>query len=254
MASLRRRYQTNVERRDDNAPVAAAPQPSAASPPPATEHPAPPAIEQERPEEVAAQRGIREHLADMENAERAVREPVQPPRAPEPPKDRVGEIIDQCQLGETAKAWLRNHPEFVTDQGRNQQIVYLHDIAKRKCGGGEYTPDYFRVMDDLLGFSPAGNGKHLPPSEPVTPPYNGASRSQPPSPSPRPPAPRPGYTQPPAAPPTRQGYSLQTGRQTEPLRATDLDREYARIAGVSVEDYMEGKRRMEAEKKAGLHQ
>jgi len=246
MASLRRRYQTSV----DSAPVAAAPQPSAASPPPATEHPAPPTldVEEKRPEEVAAQRGIREHLADMENAERAVREPVQAPRA-EPPKDRVGEIIDQCELGDAAKAWLRNHPEFVTDPGRNQQIVYLHDIAKRKCGGGEYTPDYFRVMDDLLGFETAGNGKHLPPSEPVKPPYNGASRSQPPA------APRPAYVQqPPAAPPTRQGVSLQTGRRVEPLRPSEQDRYWAGVSGIKIEEYMEGKRRMEAEKKAGLHQ
>ena len=43
------------------------------------------------------------------------------------------------------------------------------------------------------------------------------------------------------------------GQHQRSLRATELDREYARIAGVSLEDYMAGKRRMAEEKKAGLH-
>jgi hypothetical protein len=37
------------------------------------------------------------------------------------------------------------------------------------------------------------------------------------------------------------------------MRATELDRHYAQIAGISIEEYMAGKRRMIEEKKAGLH-
>jgi hypothetical protein len=38
------------------------------------------------------------------------------------------------------------------------------------------------------------------------------------------------------------------------MKPTPLDYEGARIAGVDVQTYMEGKRRMIEEKKAGLHQ
>jgi len=37
------------------------------------------------------------------------------------------------------------------------------------------------------------------------------------------------------------------------MRPTALDHEGARIAGIDIQTYMEGKRRFEAEKKAGLH-
>jgi hypothetical protein len=191
----------------------------------------------------------------MESAEQHARQPVEQPRAAEPPRQpaTIEEIIDQCPLGEHAKAWLHNHKEYVTDPVRNQQLVLLHDIAKRKSGA-EYTPRYFQVMDDLLGFEPAGNGRHLPPNEPASPPYNGAPPPRAPMPTPRQPAPQRFASQPPAAPPTRENTNMRTGRpQSDSLRATELDRHYAQIAGISIEEYMAGKRRMIEEKKAGLH-
>jgi hypothetical protein len=107
-------------------------------------------------------------------------------------------------------------------------------------------------METLLGLTPGANGKHLPPSESTSPPYNGA----PPRPQPRP-APQQRFTsQPPAAPPTRREVpSMRTGRPpSESLRPTPLDYEGARIAGIDIETYMRGKARFESEKKAGLHQ
>jgi hypothetical protein len=233
MASLRKKYQPHVEgpdHRDDDAPVTTAPT-TAAAPPPAVDHPEPPPVlEEQPPEETAARNAIQSRLAEMQQAEHLAHQPVQAPRAPEPPRQpkTIEDIIDQCELGEHAKAWLRNHPEFVTDRGRNQQIVYLHDIAKRKSGG-EYTPRYFQVMDDLLGFEPAGNGRHLLPNEPASPPYNGAARPQAPMPAPRQPAHQRFASQPPAAPPTREVPSMRTGRplnHSPPL--TELERDIAR--------------------------
>jgi len=207
--------------------------------PPAKDEPAP-AIEQERPEEAAAKSAIQERLAEIESAEQHVQERVDQPRAAESQSP-------DPQMPAAVKRWLAAHPEY---QNPSDQVAQAEiNLAAQKCirdGKTWDQPDFIANLERHLGI---GNGKDLPPSEPVKAPYNG--RSQSPSPA----APRPAYVQqPPAAPPTRQGYSLQTGRRVEPLRPSDLDREGARIAGISVEDYMIGKRRMEEEKKAGLHQ
>src|SRR5262249_20169794 len=238
MASLRKRYTSH-----DDAPVTSAPRPSAAAPPPAVEHPEPPKLEQERPEEVAARNAMKARLAELENAEALAREPVDARRAPEPQQ--------QPQMHPRIQKWLERDPRLQSDLERIAEANYLHHKATRETDGqGEDA--YYNRMEQLL-FAPASNGKHLPPAEPQPAPYNGAPRTQAPRPST--PAPRTFSQQPPAAPPTRQGYSVTTGRPTSsPLRPTEADYEGARIAGIDIQTYMEGKRRFLAEQAAGMHQ
>jgi len=210
MASLRKKYQpVESSHRDDDAPVAASPRPTAAAPPPAVEeHPEPPKLEERPPEEIAARAAIQSRLAEMQEA----REPVEQPHAAEPlPRQQTPEeFIDHLDVPETTKKWLKKHPEVITDSALGQEVRALHNTARRRAGGEEFSENYFRAMDNLLGFESAENARHLPPSEPVRPPYNGAPpRAQPP----RQPSPGPRVsTQPPAAPPTREAFSMSTGR------------------------------------------
>jgi hypothetical protein len=241
MASLRKKYQQHVEssHRDDDEPVAASPRPSAAAPPPAVEeHPEPPKLEEERPEEAAAKSAIKERLREMQEAEQHAREPVEQPRAepPQPASQTAEEQFEQAisRFPERIRQWCRKDPRLLHDPERIAQAQYSHHRAARECGS-EGTTEYYDRMEALLGLTPRAQS--------VAPP--------------RPQAPRPApqfTSQPPAAPPSRQQFSMATGRsQSDSIRPTALDHEGARIAGVDIETYMEGKYRFLAEKKAGLH-
>jgi hypothetical protein len=248
MASLRKKYQQHVEsdHRDDDEPVAASPRPSAAAPPPAVEHPEPPALEERPPEEVAAKNAIQERLREMTEAEARAREPVEQPRAAEPQQPASQTAEEQFEQAISRfppriQQWCRKDPRLLHDPERIAQAQYSHHRAARECGA-EGTDAYYDRMEALLGLTPRANG--TPPPQSVAPPR---------APTPRP---APQFTgQPPPAPPTRQNFSMTTGKsQSDSMRPTELDRHYAQVAGIPVEEYMEGKRRMLEEKKAGLHQ
>ena len=143
MASLRKKYQQHVEssHRDDDEPIAAYPRPSAATPPPAVEHPEPPALEERPPEEVAAKNAIQERLREMQEAEQQAREPVEQPHAAEPPprQQTPEEFINHLDVPETTKKWLKRHPEVVTDSALSQEVRALHNTARRRAGGEEFS-------------------------------------------------------------------------------------------------------------------
>jgi len=63
----------------------------------------------------------------------------------------VEEIISNAPLPERAKAWLRDHPEYITDPERNARLQEMHHVAKYHAGE-EYTDSYFDKMEALLGL------------------------------------------------------------------------------------------------------
>jgi hypothetical protein len=142
------------------------------------------------------------------------------------------DAIAESGLPDSAKAWLRQHPEYVSDPLKNQEIGALHRVAVRQAGS-EWTNDYFEKMETLLGLrqetNGSGNGQH----------YQSAPAQRQSAPQQRAPV-RPQYSgMPPAAPPSRESLSLSTGRKTdEPMRPTAADVEGAQISGVSLEEYM----------------
>src|SRR5262249_50318922 len=150
LASLRRKYQTHVELpRHDDAPVGAAARPSAAAPPPVTEHAAPPEdLKQEAPEKVAAQEAIRSRLAEMENAERGVAHPVEPPRAPEPRQQ------PQPEMPASVRKWLSEHPQYMNPKDEIAQAEI--NLAAQKCIRDGLTwndDDFLPSMERHLGIA-----------------------------------------------------------------------------------------------------
>lgn len=134
-----------------------------AAEPPAVEAPKPAEQpETQSPAAAAATSAIQARLAEMQNAERLVREAQQPhavePPA-EPPQIDAEELIAAANIPNRAKSWLRQHPEYVTDRVKNGEIMALHNVAVRQASGEEFTDTYFQKMEDLLGIAPATNGQ-----------------------------------------------------------------------------------------------
>ncbi len=131
-------------------------------------------------------------------------QPVQQPQQQQPSAEQV---IANSGLPDRAKTWLRQHPEYITDQGKNATIIALHDTAKRQAGT-EWTDGYFEKMEELLGINAAprpsgsGNGAH-PPAEVRT-----AQVS---------------------APVAREAPSMTTGRSPQPTKVT-LDADQRGVA------------------------
>src|SRR5262245_17632975 len=95
----------------------------------------------------------------MDNqAETWKRQQQQPRRQQQPqPQQRqltIEEIITNSALPDRGKSWLRQHPEYITDQAKGAEINSLHRVAVRQAGS-EWTDAYFERMEDLLGLKPA---------------------------------------------------------------------------------------------------
>jgi len=255
MASLRKRY--SPENGKDG-PTAAMPQESAAQPPPVADDKDVPTepmrIEEPGPVKEAERKAIgdelKRRLSEVENAEKLVRQQQAQPREAEPQPQQpitAEQIIAGSGLPERAKNWLRQHPEFILDAAKNNTIIALHDVAKRQSGE-EWTDRYFERMEDLLGLTPRPEQVRPAANQPIQPRYVEAAPARTPVPQQARPA------APVSAPPTRDAPSMTTGRSpSEPLRLTAEEQQLARTLGLSDSQYMEGKKRMMAEKAAGMH-
>jgi hypothetical protein len=184
-------------------------------------------------------------LQEMENAETLRNEAASPQQqqpAIEEPQQRAlptaEQIIEGSGLPELAKVWLRQHPEYVSDPVKNQQLRKMHNVAEWQSGQ-EYTAAYFDRMDILLGlkqeFQPAqSNGNATSQRAPQTAPARSRTAA------------------PYSAPISREAPSMKTGRPIE--RQPQLTREELEIAagsGISAEEYAKQKAKWEQMKRAG---
>jgi hypothetical protein len=242
MASLRKKYapQLGNPTRDDEPPVTSPPEVSGARlpEPVADAKPLPEEIKSASPADEAGKAAIQQRLEEMENAQR-LNQP-QPewhePAAAEPRQPTVEQIISISGLPERAKDWLRQHPDYVTDQAKNIKLQKMHHVAEYHAGS-EYTDEYFNKMDELLGFKqPAPQPTRQQPSQQPAPArqqraYSGAPIS---------------------APPSREVPSYSTGRSPRyraPLTKDEL--EIATASGQTPEQYQAQKERMLRMKQAG---
>lgn len=258
MASVRKKYRTE-NGADKDTPVATAPQAAQSSPPVATETPTPaetpkpaePTTERD-PVEQAGQNALRNRLREMENAERSVRETppqreesfAQEPQQQQPQQRPVTmeQIIADAPIPERAKAWLRQHPDYMTDPVKNARITKMHHVAEYQAGGTAYSEDYFQRLEELLGIRAKPNGNGIPkpaaqrPSAPSPQRQSGSSPQV-------------------SAPPTRQAPSMTTGRPAgQPMQLTHEEHQLARALKLSPEEYAENKQKMIALKNVGVIQ
>jgi len=247
MASLRKKYSTHIDAgpRQDEPPVTAPPEVTAAELPPAVEtKPVEPMVESS-PAEEAGKNRLREELRKMENAEVLQRQqqPPQQPQQPQEPIDPVEFVLANSGLPERAKAWLREHPEYLLDPEKNAELQFHHFKARKEAE--DFSDGYYGVLERHLGLS---NGHAE--TKPTPQPTNHAPRPAAPQRQPAP-AVRPSAV-PVSAPPTRQAPSMATGRAPNyraPLTRDEL--EIAAASGQTPEQYQQQKERMLRMKAAG---
>jgi hypothetical protein len=168
------------------------------------------------------------HETPRQPEERFAREPQQQPQQR---PVTMEQIIADAPIPERAKAWLRQHPEYMTDKTKNDFIGKMHHVAEYQAGGVAYTDAYFERLEDLLGIraKPNGNGQHVP--SPQRQPA--LSRQQAPA-SPQV-----------SAPPARQAPSMTTGRPAgQPTQLTNEERTLARSLGLSDSEYAANKAKL----------
>lgn len=149
------------------------------------------------------------NLANLESGKSALEEEVKrqqeltkqlAERKPAPP-----DPIERSGLPERAKAWLREHPEYISDTRKNARLNYLHHEAVEGQGLTAYSDPYFDWIE----------GQLTPRQEERREQQRGAVVS---------------------APVSRE---VPTGGSQRPgdVRLTAAQREAAKIAGVSEKDY-----------------
>ncbi len=60
--------------------------------------------------------------------------------------------IDAMQLPDSAKTWLRSHPEMISDPAKNRQITAAHQYLTEIKGLSAFSQPYFDALDLELGF------------------------------------------------------------------------------------------------------
>jgi hypothetical protein len=231
--SLRKRYPGRIEEsRNDGPAVASTPQAAARLPEPAENTPRPTQQSETElsPVEHAAQdavkKQIRDLLAETSQHEDINRQPV----AIEPQDGSVEQTIANSGLPPRAQAWLRAHPDYITDAAKNERMQKMHYVAEHQAGGQAFTDAYFRELEGLLGFVPAASRSAA------------LVRQQ-----------RVGA--PVSAPPSRDSFSLSTGRPVGgPMRLTAEEASFARSLGLTEQQYADNKRKMHQLKASGVIQ
>ena len=150
------------------------------------------------------------------------------------------------------KTWLDAHPQYMdTNDVVAQAEIHLATVKTLRDGKSWHSPDFLSTLEHHLAFrEPQTRPEQVRPAanQPIQPRYVEAAPARTPVPQQARPA------APVSAPPTRDAPSMTTGRSpSEPLRLTAEEQQLARTLGLSDSQYMEGKKRMMAEKAAGLH-
>jgi hypothetical protein len=247
MTSLRKQYQNLVVDNSDKpvttAPVQAAKLPDPVEPKPVEEiKPTEPS-----PVEEAAQSAIKQRVLEAERAAELAKQ--QPPHSqfaaePEPqvpqmdPREQFEDAIQH--LPARVQGWYRSHPEFLIDPEHAAKMTYIYHAAAREVGEAD-TDAHLDRMEGMLGLrhaAPQPEPALLPerPAQPRAAPVRqqGALVS---------------------APPTRDSYSMSTGRpQGGPTQLSGEERQLAKTLGLTDEQYRKGKERMLREKAGGFHQ
>lgn len=155
--------------------------------------------------------------AGKESLERDVRDrKAAEPTRPEPRSVDTGDAIDKLNMPQTAKNWLRKHPEYLYDNRKNAKIQSLHwDVVDE--GHEPFSDDYYVVLEEKLGMrEPQMVIQEEELDDEPAPPVRRSAVS---------------------APPSRQTPSSTGRRDDGRVTLTPAQKEAAKISGVSEKDY-----------------
>jgi hypothetical protein len=180
-------------------------------------------------------RTLRDGKQDLERQfQQRQRAPQQQQPPPQPPQ-HIDEVIARMPgLMPTEQEWLRRHPDAVFDQLQLQQLQAAFSATqKRNLLRG--SPEYFRFIDDRLGYEsdePEYDEVDDMPNEPTR-------------------VDRPVV----AAPPSRSapGVSSREARSNSQVTLSPVEREHAKISGITEREYAQNKQRLVEMKRRGYY-
>jgi len=186
------------------------------------------AVEQDIDAQVAAQMRLTEANTNKVNLtngkaalERAIQtekerlETQQRQQAQQPqPQQQQGDGLDNTNLPQTAKNWLRAHPEYMSDPRKNAKIQSLHwDVVDE--GHQPFSDDYYASLEQHLGLRSKPRQDDADDEQEEVQPTRRSVVS---------------------APVSREAPSS-TGRPAGQVRLTALQREAAKMAGITETEY-----------------
>lgn len=178
-------------------------------------------VEQDIDAQIAAQERLAEAKANKVNLtngksalERAIAAEQERIKVQQQNPQPQGDALDRTSLPQTAKNWLRAHPDYMTDPRKNAKIQSLHwDVLDE--GHEAFSQGYYESLEVHLGL-------RSPPRQEVAEEEEEA------------PQPRRSVV---SAPVSREAPSASGNRSSAPVRLTAAQREAAKLAGVSETEY-----------------
>jgi hypothetical protein len=162
-------------------------------------------------------------LLQLENGKSAMEN--RPQKQPVQPMARQVDPVEDfaSRLSSRSAAWIRSHPQCVTDQRLMQKMIAAHNLAVAD-GYEPDSDDYFGVIEDTLKMKrqESRDSDENPMSEASAPTQR-----------------RVGSAPPAAAPVARAGNG--TGTRSNVVRLTSEEREMAEMMGMKPEDYAKNK-------------
>lgn len=180
---------------------------------------------------------IQEHMAinsakylQLENGRSALQARLESQQnQPEPvPADPVEQVASQ--LSPRSAAWVRNHPQCITDKRLYQKMVGAHNIAVAD-GYSPDTDEYFDFIENQMGFRKATRMTEVEVDEPMS----AAS------------APSQRRGAPPPAPSSRAASGNNGSKNV--VRLSSEEREMAQMMGMTPEEYGKNKLALKREGK-----
>jgi len=181
---------------------------------------------------------IQEHMAinsakllQLENGRAALQSKLESEK--NQPAPQMADPVEQVasQLSPRSAAWVRNHPQCITDKRLYQKMVGAHNIAVAD-GYSPDTDEYFEFIENQMGFrKPAGRMTEVEVDEPLS----AAS------------APAQKRGAPPPAPSSRAASGNNGSKNI--VRLSSEEREMAQMMGMTPEEYGRNKLALKREGK-----
>ena len=181
------------------------------------------AVEQDVDAQVAAQERLAEattNKVNLENGKAALERAIkaeQERRAQQQTQQQQpqGDALDQTSLPQTAKNWLRAHPDYLSDPRKNAKIQSLHwDVLDE--GHQPFTDSYYESLEVHLGIRSKSRQDAADDDEEEVQPARKSVVS---------------------APVSRDVPSSSGSRSSGSIRLTAAQREAAKMAGISEAEY-----------------
>jgi hypothetical protein len=166
--------------------------------------------------------------AIQEEQERLKRAQTQPQQQPQ----QQGDALDRTNLPQTAKNWLRAHPEYLRDERKNAKIQSLHWDIVQDEKRVPFSEDYYISLEQHLGLRAKPQQEAAEEDEGDEQPVRKSVVS---------------------APVSREAPSSSGTRTPGTVRLTALQREWAKASGISEAEYAKQVVNLQREKANGSY-